>query len=207
MGIHDWKRRGNATQNFTVSGKLTSGGKPLTGQHITLQRSTDNMTWTNLTPPVAKTTNATGGYSFSINETASGVYYYHATYAGNTTYLNATSNVVKVTVTKIPTALTATAPTTATHNTAFTVKGTLTATSTRVGIGNAPLTLLKYNAASKQYDITVATTTTNAASKNLGAYTFSVKETTAGTYNYEVAYAGTTAYLSKKSAPVKVVVR
>jgi C1A family cysteine protease len=196
-------------QNFTISGSLTSGGKPLTGQRITLQNSPDGTTWTDVAPPMARTTNAAGAYSFSRNETTSGVYYYHSTYAGDATHLSATSNAVKVTVTKIPTALTATAsPTRVTVNKAFTVQGKLTVNTAtnHTGIGNAPLTLLKYNATSKQYDITLATTTTSSATGTLGAYTFSVKETTTGTYSYEVAYAGTATYLPKTSVPVTVVV-
>jgi hypothetical protein len=109
---------------------------------------------------------------------------------------------------KQPTALNATAPANATVNTTFNVQGRLTVnTTTHTGIGNAILTLLKYNTTSKHFDITLATAKTNGTAGALGAYTFLVKETTAGTYYYEVSYAGTATYQSMMSAPVMVVAR
>jgi hypothetical protein len=74
------------------------------------------------------------------------------------------------------------------------VHGTLTLNPTHTAIGNATVALLKYNATSKQYDITLATTKTNNSGGALGAYTFSVKEMKAGTYYYELTYAGTATF-------------
>ena len=190
--------------NFPIIGRLTVRGYGISSQNVTLY-SWNGTAW--LSTGKNATTDAIGVYSFSRNETAIGNYSYRTTYAGSATYANATSATFNVTVTRIPTVLTATARAKATVNNAFTVHGTLTMNPTRTGIGNATVTLLKYNATSKQYDITLATTTTNSTAGALGAYTFSVKETNAGTYYYEVTYAGTATYQPKTSAPVKVIVR
>jgi hypothetical protein len=86
-------------QNFTVSGTLSAGMADIAHATITLQRSTNNATWTNVTTTV---TNANGNYQFSKNESAVGTYFYRTTYAGNDTYGNATSNAVNVTVSMVP---------------------------------------------------------------------------------------------------------
>jgi len=91
-------------QNFTisgtlsVSGTLSAGTTGIAGATITLQNSTDDATWYNVT---TMATNATGNYQFSTNESAANTYYYRTTYAGNATYPNATSNTVSVTVTVV----------------------------------------------------------------------------------------------------------
>ena len=82
-------------QNFTVNGTLSDSAAGIGGATITLQRSTNNATWNNVTTNV---TNATGGYQFSKNESAAGTYYYRTAYDGNDSYANATSNVVSVNV-------------------------------------------------------------------------------------------------------------
>jgi hypothetical protein len=93
-------------QNFTisgtlsVSGTLSAGTTGIAGATITLQNSTDDATWYNVTTMV---TNATGNYQFSTNESAANTYYYRTTYAGNATYPSATSNVVSVNVTPVVT--------------------------------------------------------------------------------------------------------
>jgi hypothetical protein len=86
----------SVNQNFTINGTLSGSTFALAGATLTLQRSTDNVTFTNVSMNV---TNTTGGYAFSKNESAAGTYYYRAAYAGNASYNNATSNVVKVSVT------------------------------------------------------------------------------------------------------------
>jgi len=82
-------------QNFTINGTLSSGTSGITDANITLQRSADNATWNNVT---TTTTDATGNYQFSRNESAAGTYYYSTDYDGNDSYANATSNVVSVRV-------------------------------------------------------------------------------------------------------------
>jgi hypothetical protein len=83
-------------QNFTISGRLTSNGTGVGWTTLTLQRSTDNKTFANLQ---SITGSGSSYYTFSRNESAAGTYYYRTTYPGTATYANATSNVVKVTVT------------------------------------------------------------------------------------------------------------
>ena len=85
----------SANQNFTINGTPSTDTTGIVDANITLQRSVDNATWTTLT---TSTTNGTAWYAFSRNESAAGTYYYRTGYAGNSTYANATSNVVKVTV-------------------------------------------------------------------------------------------------------------
>ena len=83
-------------QNFTINGTLSASTGGIGNATITLQRSTNNVTFTNV---MTNVTNAAGGYLFSKNESAAGTYYYDTTYAGNATYGNATSNTVSVNVT------------------------------------------------------------------------------------------------------------
>ncbi len=82
-------------QNFSVTGQLTANGAPFPTRTVYLQRSTNNVTFMNVT---SMKTNDTGGYAFSRTESATGIYYYRTAYDGNATYANATSNVVNVTV-------------------------------------------------------------------------------------------------------------
>ena len=83
-------------QNFTLNGTLSAGTSQIAHATITLQRSTDNATWGNIT---TRQTNATGAYAFSRNESNVGTNYYRTAFDGNVTYANATSNAVKVAVT------------------------------------------------------------------------------------------------------------
>jgi hypothetical protein len=82
-------------QNFTINGTLSGSTFGLADATITLQRSTNNATYTNVTTNV---TDTNGNYQFSNSESAAGTYYYRTAYAGNVSYNNATSNVVNVTV-------------------------------------------------------------------------------------------------------------
>ena len=94
-----------ADQNFTISGTLSAsdtlsaGTTGIAAATITLQNSTNDATWNNVTTTA---TNATGAYQFSNNESAPNTYDYRTTYAGNATYLSATSNVVSVNITTPP---------------------------------------------------------------------------------------------------------
>jgi 5-hydroxyisourate hydrolase-like protein (transthyretin family) len=88
----------NATQNFTVNGTLNAtGGTSIAGATIQLQKNVSG-TWMNVTNA---TTNVSGGYQFSTNESTVGTYLYQTTYAGNSSYANATSNVVSVNVVNV----------------------------------------------------------------------------------------------------------
>jgi hypothetical protein len=82
-------------KQFSINGTLNSGKTRVAGATITLQRSTDNATWNNVTNMA---TNAAGQCQFSRNESTAHTYYYRTAYDGNATYANATSNVVTVTV-------------------------------------------------------------------------------------------------------------
>jgi hypothetical protein len=85
-----------SNETFTVIGRLTTNGSGISYKAITLERSTDNVTFT----PIATISPSPSSsyYGFSRNESAAGPYYYRTTYPGTSTYANATSNVVKVTV-------------------------------------------------------------------------------------------------------------
>jgi C1A family cysteine protease len=84
-------------QNFTISGTLTNGtpSSGIAGATITLQNSTDDATWNNVTTTV---TGATGNYQFSNNESVPNNYYYRTAFDGNATYASAASNIVNVNV-------------------------------------------------------------------------------------------------------------
>jgi 5-hydroxyisourate hydrolase-like protein (transthyretin family) len=82
-------------KQFSINGTLSAGTTSLAGATITLQRSTNNATWNNVTNT---TTNAAGQYQFSRSESTAHTYYYRTSYDGNATNANATSNVVSVKV-------------------------------------------------------------------------------------------------------------
>jgi cytochrome oxidase Cu insertion factor (SCO1/SenC/PrrC family) len=88
----------SATKDFTISGTLSAGSSGIADTSITLQRSTDNVTFSN---EISATTDRSGGYQFSQNESAVGTYSYRTAYDGNATYANAKSNVVTVIVNKL----------------------------------------------------------------------------------------------------------
>ena len=169
-------------QNFTINGTLSAGTSGIPGATITLQRSTDNATWSNVTNT---TTGAAGNYQFSTNESTSGTYYYSTAYAGNATYPNATSRSVSVLVGGIPTQLSATAaPTTVVVNQQFTVSGTLNTT------GGAPVAgatvQLQRNVGGVWTDVPGKTATTDVN----GAYVITMSESAAGQYAYRTTFAG-----------------
>ena len=56
----------------SLHGTLSVGTLGVSGANITLQRSTDNATWKNVTTTA---THATGGYQFSNNEAEASIYY------------------------------------------------------------------------------------------------------------------------------------
>ena len=191
----------NVTQNFTINGTLSAGSAAIPGATITLQNSTNNATWTNVT---TRTTNASGGYSFSKNETALGTYYYRSAYNGNATYASATSNVVKVTVQETTLSIAA-SNTTPKANQTFNFTGILALYN---GASSTPLTGLKVyledsSSSSGPWSLASSSAaTTNAA----GKYGFVGRINKAGTYYVRAYFDGTTAYPGCASPTVKVVV-
>jgi 5-hydroxyisourate hydrolase-like protein (transthyretin family) len=191
--------------NFTINGTLlndTSG--PIPNANITLQNSTDNVTWTNATTVAPTTTNAAGFYQFSNNESVAGLYYYRTTYAGYSSYdLNATSNVVNVTVTAQTTSntnLTAVAaPTSNGINTPFAINGTLSNATSSVGIAGQSIAL-QSNSTGTWTTVNTTTTAPN------GSYLFSQSESAVGTYYFQTTYAGNAFYNSTTSNVVNVTV-
>jgi glucose dehydrogenase len=191
-------------KQFTINGTLSGSTFALAAATITLQRSTDNKTWNNVTTNV---TNAMGSYQFSKNESAAGTYYYRTAYDGNASYNNATSNVVKVSVT---------APTTTgnlllnTHLvstttgsppkmvTTYTFSGQLMTTSW-TPVANAAITL-QSSADKVHWSAFASPVKTNAQ----GAYTFkgTLKP---GSYYFRTFFAGTSSTGPTASRIVKVV--
>jgi outer membrane protein assembly factor BamB len=187
-------------QNFTVNGTLSGSTFGVADANITLQRSTDNVTFSNLTNA---TTDTSGSYQFSQNESAAGIYYYRTAYDGNATYTNATSNIVSVTVSSLPTTpttLTVTAPSTASINKPFTINGTLNITAS-TPVAGATIQLQK-NVSGTWTNVTGKTNTTTST----GAYRISTSELTAGKYQYRTTYAGNDTYAGTNSGSVTVTV-
>ena len=90
--------KANVSKNFTVTGTLASGTTAIKNQTITLQRSLNNSTFVTVAGHT-NTTNASGGYTLTTKETATGTYYSRGGYyAGNATYAAAASKGVKVVV-------------------------------------------------------------------------------------------------------------
>jgi len=186
----------SVTKNFTINGTLSAGTTGIADATITLQRSTDSSTWSNVT---TNQTNASGDYQFSQNESAAGIYYYRTAYDGNDTYANATSNVVTVTVNKIPTQLSAAiSPNIVAINKPFTINGTLNTTD-GVPIAGVIVQLQK-NVSGTWIGIAGKTNTTNVT----GDYRISASELNAGTYQYRATYAGNDTYISSNSTTVSI---
>ena len=187
-------------QNFAISGTLLNGTSGISGATITLQNSTNNSTWNNVTPTTA--TDANGNYSFSNSESAGGTYYYRTTYAGYSTYFSAATSPVVTVQVVTPTTLTAAAnntPVAANQN--FTINGTLTNTTSGTGISGATIQLQK-NVTGMWTNVTGETNTTNAT----GAYNFSTSEPAVATYQYQTIYAGNATYGPAISPVVNVTV-
>ena len=184
-----------ANTPFTINGTFTdTNGNAIAGATITLQNNSSG-TWNNVT---TTTTDTNGNYTFSNNESASGIYYYRTAYAGNATYANATSNTVSVQVNTIATQLSAaTNLTSAAVDQNFTISGTLNTTSGPVA--GATITL-QNNSSGTWNNVTTTTTDTN------GNYTFSNNESTAWNYSYQTTYAGNATYANAISNTVNVTV-
>jgi 5-hydroxyisourate hydrolase-like protein (transthyretin family) len=186
-------------QNFTINGTLnTTSGTGISGATIQLQNSTNNSTWNNVATNV---TDANGNYSFSNSESVNGTYYYRTTYAGlPPSIVNATSNVVNMTVGLPATQLSAVAsPTTVAVNEPLTINGTLNTTS-GTGISGATIQLQWYSGGTWT-NVTGETNTTNAT----GAYSISTSGPAVGTYQYQTIYAGSgTTYANATSPAVTV---
>jgi|GEM_PF-523057 len=181
-------------QNFTIKGGLTASGAGLGYKTITLQRSLDNKTFTTST---TRQTNGTGWYQFSRSEMTSGTCYYRTKYAGDSTYTNATSKVVKVTVTKKPTTFSiSTSPTAPKLNVAFTVSGTLKSGTS--GLKGLSVHLERKIVGGSWTTVASATKTTGTG----GVVSVSQKVTSHNTYSYRWHFIGTATYLPCYS-PVK----
>ena len=183
--------------NFIINSTLSAGTSGIADANITLQRSTDNATWNNVTTNV---TDANGNYQFSNNESAASTYCYRTAYDGNATYANATSNVVTVQVTTILTQLSAAANlTSAVVNQNFIINGTLTDANGNP-IAGATITL-QNNSTGSWTNVTTTTTDAN------GAYNFSTSEPVVGTYQYQTTYSGSATYGIAASKVVSVTVQ
>jgi protocatechuate 3,4-dioxygenase beta subunit len=182
-------------QNFTVNGTLSASVVGTGNATITLQRSTDNATWTNVTTNV---TDANGTYQFSNSETAPNIYYYRSSYDGNDTYANATSNTVSVQV-RNPTQLSAAINLSSVAiNVPFTINGTLNTTD-GTPVAGATIQLQK-NMSGTWTDVTGETNTTTST----GAYSISTSEPTAYADQYRTTYAGNATYTNATSSSVSV---
>ena len=180
-------------QNFFVNGTLSASAVGIGNATITLQRSTNNATWSNVTTNV---TNAMGGYQFSNNESAANTYYYRTAYDGNATYGNVTSSVVTVNVTKAANALTLTGSTTTpVVNQSVTFNATLTSSGTPLPSENVTIYHYLNNV---RYNDT--TNTTNAT----GQITVTTSFGSPGTRTYYATFAGDSSYQNSTSSVVTV---
>jgi 5-hydroxyisourate hydrolase-like protein (transthyretin family) len=180
--------------NFTINGTLSDAPKGVANATIQLQQNVSGV-WTNVTTNV---TDSKGNYTFKQSEPTLNIYYYRTTYAGNSTYTSATSNVVSVLVNTVgATKLSAAANvTSAPVNTNFTINGTLNDTS-GTPISGATITLVNNSTRAN-----IGTTTTNAN----GNYTFSHNESARGTYYYYTNYSGYTGIAGTRSIVVNVTI-
>ena len=184
-------------QNFTINGTLntTAGTSVGSGFTITLQNNSTG-SWN---PVNTTTTNAAGGYQFSLNESTNGTYYYRTTFAGIGQISAATSNVVNVTVGKISTQLSAVAsPTSVAVNAPLTINGTLL-NATSGPIAGATIQLQWYSGGTWT-NVTGETNNTTST----GTYSISTSGPAVGTYQYQTIYEGNTTYANATSPTVTV---
>ncbi|MGZ4921816.1 MAG: hypothetical protein ACXV3U_06445 [Halobacteriota archaeon] len=185
-------------QNFSVTGTLTAGSAGIAGAAIMLQRATDSVRFSNV---ATTTTSTSGGYQFSTNETAVGTYYYRTSYDGNDTYSNATSNVAGVSVSKLPTQLTAAVnPAAANPNQQFTVSGTLITTNNLPILGAT--ILLQVNVSGAWTNVTGNRSTTGQD----GSYSIVSSQPNADAYQYRTTYAGDDTHVGNSSAVIAITV-
>jgi hypothetical protein len=172
------------SQSFTLSGTLNSGTTPLSGRTITLGRTDPSGHWSS----AGTTTTATNGtYTFTRSESAQGVYWYQAVFAGDTTYGPSNASVSLTVGTLTPTTLTIT-----TSNTkpavsqSFTLSGTLKSGTTP--LSGRTITLGRTDPSGHWSSAGTTTTATN------GTYTFTRSESAQGVYWYQAVFAGDTTY-------------
>jgi outer membrane protein assembly factor BamB len=192
-----------ANRPFWISGTLnTAAASPVAGATIQLQKNVSG-TWTNVTGKT-NTTTSTGAYRISTSGSTLGAYQYRTTYAGNDTYINATSNAVQVTVVpgtqlSLSTVQIHVTSSSQTHAITYAISGTLTTTPTPVGIANAKI----YLQWSKDNTNWSPASSTPAVTNANGAYAF--KGTLSpGTYYFRTAYNGSSPLASSVSRVVKV---
>ena len=183
---------------FWVNGTLNvTGGNPIAGAAVQLQKNVSG-SWTNVTGAIS-ITNSNGAYRVNASEPAKGTYQYRATYAGNGTYANATSNVVNVSVNTTTTQLSAASkPETVAITKSFAIAGTLYATGDPP-VANAAIQLQK-NVSGSWTNVTGAISITNSN----GAYRVNASEPAKGTYQYRATYAGNGTYANATSNVVSV---
>ena len=187
--------RPSVGQNFTISGRLTADGSPLNATSIALYRWNPATTVWEVNQ--STTTNTSGDYLFSINESVTGNYLYASVFAGDNTY--GWSFAYVTAAIKTPTALTASASTsTTTVGQNFTISGQLITAGT--GLSNQTVTLLTST------DNATWTSATNATTNATGNYSFTVSGSSAGTHYYRASYAGTSTYASAVSDVVTVAI-
>jgi outer membrane protein assembly factor BamB len=196
----------SVNQNFMINGTLNAtDGAPIAGATIQLQKNVSG-TWTNVTGKT-NTTTSIGAYSISTSEPAAGTYQYRTYYAGNDTLANATSNVVKVSVTAPATTgnllLNTHLVSTTTGSppkmvTTYTFSGQLMTTSW-TPVANAAITL-QSSSDKVHWSAFASPVKTNAQ----GAYTFkgTLKP---GSYYFRTFFAGTSSTGPTASRIVKVV--
>jgi 5-hydroxyisourate hydrolase-like protein (transthyretin family) len=181
-------------QSFTLSGILTVGTAPLSGETITLDRVDPSGTWTQ----VNTTTTATNGtYSFTRSESSQGTYSYYAVFAGDTAYGPSNAGVASILIRNLtPSTITIT-----TNNTTPAVNQQVTFNAT-LSSGTTPLsgenvTIYHYLNGVRSND---TTNTTNAT----GQITVTTSFGSPGARTYYASFAGDSSYQAATSSVLAV---
>jgi len=150
-------------KHFTINGTLRGSTFGVAGATIALQRSTNNVTWLNVT---TTTTNGSGHYQFSRSESTGRIYYYRAAYDGSAAYASATSTAVSVIVVSKASVLADLNALSATINnlpaSAF-VPGTKTAALTTIAAAEISVGLGSYNGAATTLQTSLLSRTSGCA--------------------------------------------
>lgn len=163
-------------QSVAIKGQLSASGAPLGDVYITLYIADDVIERVSV---ATTTTDTSGAYQFTLNETAPGQHSYVVHAPGTGTHASAESAPVSVAYVAIPTTITAVvSPREQCVGHDVTITGRLTADSGP--LANAPVIL--YNAGDVAQRAPAAETTTDDA----GYYQFHVKDITPGRRSYVV---------------------
>ena len=167
------------------------------GKTIHLRQSRDGV---NYNPGWIFTTYANGNYTFLLSLSSGGMYYYQATFDGDSSYLPSQSQVLQVVVKKASALTMDISPVVQEENQDYLVTGTLKEALTGTGIGGATIDIEQSVDTENWTEIGFAT------SMQDGSYIFTGTAEDAGTFYYRTEFEGSIPYTESISNSIGVIV-